>query len=398
MSRYRLYPTTAQEESLRSHCAHARYVWNLALEQRSYRKRGEAAPSHAQQFRQLTEARDAFPWLAHGSVVVQQQALRDFHQTLERWFRGTCRYPKWRKRDRREGFRIVGDRRTFRVEKLNRKWAHVLIPKVGWVRFRQSRPAPDAKSFRVTRDGRGHWHIAFAVPPTPVPAPGNGLLVGVDRGVAVSATLSTGESLRITGPREREVERLARLCRKAGKQQVLFRPASNRRRRTQAQINRLRGRQIARRNDWIEKTSTEVARRFDLIKLEALHIPAMTSSASGSITKPGRRVRQKAGLNRSILQQGWGMFARRLEDKAPGRVEKVDPAYTSQRCATCGHVDRNSRKSQALFCCTACGHVDNADVNAAKNIAAGRAVTARGAGAARQAMNREPQLPTSSVA
>ena len=84
--------------------------------------------------------------------------------------------------------------------------------------------------------------------------------------------------------------------------------------------------------------------------------------------------------------------ARRLEDKAPGRVEKIRPAFTSQRCSACGHVDAESRESQARFVCTACGFADHADVNAARNIAAGHAVTARGGDGVARPVNREPQL------
>jgi putative transposase len=107
---------------------------------------------------------------------------------------------------------------------------------------------------------------------------------------------------------------------------------------------------------------------------------------------PGRNVRQKAGLNRGILRSGWGLLVRRLEDKAPGRVEKIRPALTSQRCPACGQADRDSRESQAVFRCTACGFAGHADVNAAINIAAGHAVTARGGDGVTRPVNREPHL------
>ena len=108
-------------------------------------------------------------------------------------------------------------------------------------------------------------------------------------------------------------------------------------------------------------------------------------------------LRQKAGLNRGILRSGWGLLVRRLEDKAPGRVEKVKPHFTSQRCSACGHVDAESRESQARFVCTACGFACNADVNAARNIAAGHAVTARGGDGVARPVNREPHLLLQSV-
>jgi transposase len=103
-------------------------------------------------------------------------------------------------------------------------------------------------------------------------------------------------------------------------------------------------------------------------------------------------VAAKAALNRGILASGWGLLVRRLEAKAPGRVEKVNPAYTSQRCSACGYVDAKSRESQAHFACTACGYACNADVNAARNIAAGHAVNARGGDRGAGPVNREPQL------
>ena len=118
----------------------------------------------------------------------------------------------------------------------------------------------------------------------------------------------------------------------------------------------------------------------------------MTRSATGTRGDPGRNVRAKAGLNRGILGSGWGLLVRRLADKAPGRVEKVSPAFTSQRCSACGHVDPNSRESQARFVCTACGFAGHADVNAAINIAAGHAVAARGGFRDAGPVNREPQL------
>jgi putative transposase len=155
---------------------------------------------------------------------------------------------------------------------------------------------------------------------------------------------------------------------------------------------RLRAWETDRRKDWAEKASTGIARRFDLIRVEDLKIGNMTRSAKGTAGDPGRNVRAKAGLNREILRSGWGLLVRRLQDKAPGRVQKVKPQFTSQRCSACGQVDADSRESQARFVCTACGYAGNADVNAARNIAAGHAVTARGGFRDAGPVNREPQL------
>ena len=388
MSRYRLRPSASQQAIMVGRCAHARYVWNLCVEQESHWRPGRAKmPGFAGRCRQLSEARAAEPWLAGGSVIVQQQAIRDHDQAMRNYYAGTHRRPSWRKAGRDEGFRIVhlkpGD-----VRRLNRNTGEVRIPKAGWVRFRWSRPVPqDAKSFRVTRDRAGRWHVAFAVIPEPVPAPGNGETVGIDRGVAVSAALSTGELLHAPGLTAPERKRLRRLQRKLAR----ARRGSNRRARVRLAVARLKARDSDRRKDWAEKTSTDIAGRFDVIRVEDLQITNMTRSARGTAEEPGRNVRAKAGLNRGILRSGWGLLVRRLQDKAPGRVEKIRPAYTSQCCSACGHMGGGSRKSQALFRCVACGYACNADVNAARNIAAGHAVTAREGFRAAGPANREPQ-------
>ncbi len=347
-------------------------------------------PGFAEHCRQLTEARAEFPWLAAGSVIVQQQALKDHAQAMANFFSGTHRRPSWRKAGRDEGFRIV-HLRPGDVRRLNRNVGQVRIPKAGWVRFRWSRPVPEGvKSFRVTRDRAGRWHAAFAAVPDPIPGPGTGEIVGMDRGVAVPAALSTGEMLIVPGLTGREHGRLTRLQRKLARAQR----GSNRRGKVKTAIAKLKARESDRRKDWAEKTSTGLARRFDVIRVEDLNIKGMTRSAKGTADAPGRNVRAKAGLNRGILSSGWGLLVRRLEDKAPGRVEKIHPAYTSQRCSACGHIAAKSRKSQALFTCVACKYACNADVNAARNIAAGHAVTVRGGCSLERPANREPQLLT----
>jgi transposase len=393
MSRYRLLPTPAQQAVLRDHCGHARYIWNLAVEQHSHWHPGrKGAPGYREQCHQLTAARGEHPWLREGSQTVQQQALRDFAQAMAAFFDpgNPAGRPSWRKAGRDEGFRIVGRRgRQWDVRRVSRKVGQVWVPKAGWIRFRWSRAVPpDVKSYRVTMDRAGRWHVAFAAVPDPVPAPGNGEVVGIDRGVAVSAALSTGELLSVPSLTARERKRLRRLERKLSR----ARRGSNRRGRMKHAIARLRARETDRRKDWAEKTSTDIARRFDVIRVEELKIGNMTRSARGTRGDPGRNVRQKAGLNRGILASGWGLLVRRLEEKAPGRVEKFRPAFTSQRCSACGQVDRDSRESQAVFRCTACGFACHADVNAAINIAAGRAVTARGGDGVTRPVNREPQL------
>jgi putative transposase len=118
-------------------------------------------------------------------------------------------------------------------------------------------------------------------------------------------------------------------------------------------------------------------------------VRAMMRSARGTVGQPGRNVRQKAGLNRAILANRWGALLDRLEDKAPGRVQKIYAAYTSQRWSACGHVAPGNRESQA-FRCVACGHQAHADVNVALTIATEHAMTAWGGEPLGAPTNREP--------
>jgi putative transposase len=301
VSQYRLLPTPAQEAILRNHCGHARYVWNLAVEQHSHWRPGKkSAPAYVEQCRQLTQARAEHAWLAAGSQTVQQQALRDFANAMVAFFdpQNPARRPSWRKAGRNEGFRIVGRRGCqWDFRRLSRKTGEVWIPKVGWVRFRWSRDLPPGvKSYRVTRDRAGRWHIAFVAIPDPIPAPGTGEVVGIDRGVTVSAALSTGELLHAPGLTTREQQRLERKLARAR-----------------------RG-----------SASTDIASRFDLIRVEGLHIQNMTRSAKGTRENPGRNVRAKAGLNREILRSGWGLLESAILQTAED-VNRGTPVQSSSR-------------------------------------------------------------------
>ena len=198
--------------------------------------------------------------------------------------------PSWRKTGRNEGFRIVGRGSQWDVRRVSRHVGQVWVPKAGWVRFRWSRAVPPGgKSYRVTMDRAGRWHVAFAVIPDPVPAPGNGQAVGIDRGVVVSAALSTGDLLHCPALTAQERIKLRRLQRKLARATR----GSNRRGRVKHAVARLRARETDRRKDWAEKASTDIARRFDVIRVENLKIKNMTRSREARGTIPagtsGRR-------------------------------------------------------------------------------------------------------------
>ncbi|MEU2595993.1 transposase [Streptomyces hirsutus] len=391
MSRFRMYPTAAQEQRMLLHCAHARYVWNLAVEQHAYWKPGRrSAPGFAEQCRQLTEARRDNDWLRVGNADVQQQALKDFAKAKNARFGSGFGEPTWRRKHVHEGFRVIGtDRvpeshpdgspklnaegrqvmgRSVVVRRLNRRWAGVKVPGCGWVRFRLTRcELPVAKTFRVTFRNQ-QWHIAFAIISDPVEAPGTDTIVGIDRGVKITAALSDGRRLNCPQLTTRERARVRKHQRRAARAPR----GSEAKAAEYAKVARLKAREAARRKDWCEKTSTMLARTCRLIRFEKLNITTMTASAKGTVELPGRNVRQKAGLNRAVLAQGWGLLRRRTGEKAPGRVEDVPAPYTSLRCSACGWIEKDSRKSQAEFVCVSCGFSCNADENAAVNVAAGQ--------------------------
>ncbi|MEH0579353.1 MULTISPECIES: transposase [Streptomyces] len=396
MARFRMYPTGGQERQMLLHCAHARYVWNLAVEQHAHWTPGRrSAPSFAEQCRQLTEARRDNGWLGTGNADVQQQALKDFAKAKNARFTSGFGEPTWRRKHRHEGFRVIGtDRvpeydadgsvklnaktgrqvmgRSVVLRKLNRRWAQVKVPGCGWVRFRLSAQGkgaklPSAKTFRVTFRN-GQWHVAFAVVPQPMPAPGTGEVIGIDRGVTITAALSDGRKLNCPQLTVRERAQIREHQRRAARAPK----GSEAKAAAYAKAAKLKAREVNRRKDWCEKTSTLLAKSYDLIRFEKLNIKSMTRSAKGTVEQPGRNVAQKAGLNRGILAQGWGLLRQRTEHKAPGRVEDVPAPYTSLRCSACGWIEKKSRKSQADFECVSCGFTCNADTNAAANVAAGQ--------------------------
>ena len=392
--RYRLYPGPAQLPVLRSHCGQARWVWNEALREVKAHASDATVP-----FFDLTKARRETDWLAEGSSSVQQQALRDLTRVFANAKAGTHRFPRWRRKGTDEGFCV----RDVSVHTVNRRWAELTVPKVGRVRFRLSRLLPETYGMaRVTLDSAGWWHVSFAAPQSPLQREPTGAVVGIDRGVASTIATSDGALLRAPKLRPREKRRIERLQQQLARQQR----GSRRKEKAKAAIACTHAKAVRRRNDWIERRTTEFVRTYDVIAVEDLEVkhmvraprPKPDSEREGGFLPNGRRA--KAGLNRAILDQGWGRFLRRLEDKAGASgvvVVRADPAYTSQTCARCGHVAKESRESQAVFSCVACGHKRHADLNAAANILA-RGIASRaptpghGAGPGDRAARRGPAL------
>jgi transposase len=373
--RYRMYPTAQQAVfMLERHCADARYVWNLAVEQFNWGRSGRSAPGPAARQKQLAEAREEFEWLAAGSSAVQQQALRDFDRAVAGFFDGVYQRPTWRRKHLDEGFCI----RDSRVETVNRKWAHAFVPKLGLVKFRLSRPLPDGKlgMARVTCKA-GRWHVSFPAPQPEVPAtPGREeRMVGIDRGVKTTLALSDATMLRAPVMRRGEQKKLVRLQRQLAR----CRKRSARRGKVQARIAKLHARVADRRRDWVEKTTTRITATYGVIAVEKLPTrnmvrapkPKPDPNNEGHYLPNGKAA--KAGLNKGIYANCWGVIAQRLEHKTSASgtaLIEVPAAYSSLECRNCGHNVKENRKSQAEFRCVQCGHEDHADTQAANTILA----------------------------
>jgi transposase len=374
----RAYPEQgAQSEMLFTHCSHARFVYNLGVEQlkmcdKQARGRGVKI-SFAIQSRQLTEARTEFDWLREGSTVVQQGALRDLSTSFSRFCSGVSGFPKFHKRSNRQSFVV----RDVVLERTNRKWGRVLVPKAGWLKFRITRAWHDirsAKSARVVYHNN-HWHVSFTTG-APERKPNGSGVVGIDRGVKLTVATSDGESFVIPSLREGEQKRFTALEAELTATTL----GSRNRERVKAKLNTLRRKLTNRREDFVEKLTSDLASRYEIAGVENLNITGMVAKPKpkpdpetpGAFLPNGAAA--KSGLARAIHASCWGKIDQRLSDKM--EVVKVRAAYTSQRCSRCGHVSGENRESQEVFICKNCGHKDNADINAAENVkeAAGHVV------------------------
>lgn len=340
--------------------------------------------------RQIRDARvnplPGWTWLADLPAQATQQVLKQYLNAWDRCSSGVSKPPKFKKGNAHMAV-DAPQASALKIARLNRHWGEVRILLVGRVRFRWTGPLPGISrdcpgritGAHLVKDQLG-WHICFRIEEPAIVVPLNtGPPVGVDPGVIHTLALSNGEMLDmrclLTPGEER---RLRGLERKAARQQLANKqqrasdptaPMSKRRSRTHGQIAALRARQARRREDWLHKITTDLAKSHGVVVVEHLRIQNLTRSARGTVEHPGRNVGAKAALNRSILGMAWGKAERMLIYKSPlrgGVLVRVDPRNSSVECARCRHVSAANRLSQATFRCMACGHEANADTNAAQ--------------------------------
>lgn len=362
---YALRPTAEQEVLFGQFAGVCRLVWNLALEQRrnhwrNYQKRTGNNLNYVTQSRELTILRAECDFVRAGSSSSQQRVLRDLDTAFRRAWKGQGGYPKPKKKGVGDTFSFVGSEITF--EKINRRWGRVRLPKIGWVKFRLTRPMKGKIcEATITRTALG-WQISAGCKINRE-MPDNGLTVGIDRGVVVPIMLSDSTSYVIPP----QIDQLERKYRKAQRITSRRKRGSARWLKAIRRAAKIKAKQTRVRKHWAHESTTDIANRYGGAVIEKLRTKKMTASASGTIAEPGSNVAQKRGLNRAILNVGWHQIEVMLGYKL-ARLEKINPAYTSQTCSSCGTTDKLSRKNQAVFVCTACGFADNADRNAAINI------------------------------
>ena len=379
--KFRLEPTPEQSQRLRQLCGCARFVWNLGLaETKRILDSGEKLPSAFELNRMITvwKKMPEYIFLQDAYTDNLQQKLKDLHTAWKRCFdkKLAAKAPVWkRKNEGRDSIRFVNFEKYCCLE--NRR---VKLPSgLGWVKFRQSQRVNGKIKNATISQLAGQWYISFQVEiETAEPNHTSTTIVGLDAGVAKLATLSDGTVFEPVNSFQKNQKKLARLQRQLSRK-VKF---SNNWQKQKRKIQCLHSRIANIRRDYLHKVTTTVSKNHAMIVIEDLKVSNMSKSAAGTVSQPGRNVRAKSGLNRSILDQGWYEMRRQLEYKQlwrGGQVLAVPPAYTSQRCAYCGHTAKENRLSQSKFRCQVCGYTANADVNGARNIlAAGHAVLACG--------------------
>ena len=388
----------AQAQTLAEMDGQARWLWNLFLKaDRERGKDGHRPASFAERCIALTwlRSRPQLKWLAAGSAPAQQAVLRNLADAWARYFAGLAKPPVFKKKGEDSGFRWSG-RQHAQLDQTN---SRIKLPKLGWVRYRNSRRV-EGEVINVTlrRSGRG-WQMSVGTErevAEPKRRPFDDR-VGIDMGISVHTALSNGHK----EPGPMALRAAAALLRREQRKLARRKKGSKRRLKQVHKVAGVHQRVANVRKDHLHKLTTAIAKSHGLVCVEDLKVANMSRSAKGTLDQPGRNVQAKAGLNRSILDQGWSEMRRQLAYKLEwngGTLVAVPPANTSRRCSSCQHTDKASRPSQTMFVCTACGHAMNADTNAAKNIlalgyaqarAAGLvAVKARGGDATRQPMNR----------
>jgi len=348
-----------------------RFVWNKLLAMNLYRL-ANGLPIlwyfEMAWFIQLWKQSDEYSFLKGAP----SQSLQQTAKALDRAFRDAFdknqpfkRIPTFKKKGRNEaGIRYP---QGFSVDENNCVFR---LPKLGRVKYRNSRKIEGTIKNVTISKKYGKYIISVQTElEVKQPRHGSTSAVGVDMGIAYFATLSTGEHVIGKNSFKQMPEKLAKQQRKLAKKTKF----SANWHKQKAVMTRLHTRIADTRKDFLHKASTRISKNHAMIVVEGLKISDMTKNSKGTADNPGKKVAQKSGLNRSILDQGWGEFRRQLEYKQAWRggiLLAVPPHHTSQTCPCCKHASKENRLTQAEFVCVECGFSENADIVGAINVLA----------------------------
>ncbi len=364
--KYELMPTGGQQRDMRRFAGSCRYVFNKALAlQKARYEQGEKKLGYAGLCKLLTEWRNSTEtaWLADAPVHPLQQTLKDLERAYTHFFAKRADFPRFKKKGQGDSFRYPDPKQI----KLDQGNSRIFLPKLGWLRFRNSRDVlGEIKQVTVSASG-GKWFVSIQTArevEQPIP---QGSAVGIDMGIARFATLSDGTFYAPLNSFRRH-ETALRKAQQAMSRKTKF---SNNWKKAKARVQRIHARIGNARRDYLHKATTTISQNHAMVCIEDLQVRNMSRSATGTIDAPGRNVRAKSGLNKSILDQGWFEFRRQLDYKlawAGGWLVAVPPQNTSRTCPCCGHVSKDNRQTQARFECVECGFEENADRVGAINV------------------------------
>ena len=362
--KFELQPNGEQQRNMRRFAGSCRFVFNKALAlQQERHEQGEKKLSYAGLCKALTEwkAQPETIWLKETHSQPLQQTLKDLERAYVNFFEKRADFPRFKKKGMGDSFRFP---QGCKLEQGN---SRIFLPKLGWLHYRNSRPIlGEVCNVTVSQSG-GKWFVSIQTRREVAVTPPTGGIVGIDMGIVRFATLSDGSYLEPLHSFKKHQQRLKRYQRRMARK-VKF---SQNWKKAKAKVTQVHIDIGNARKDYLHKASTTISQNHAIVCLEDLQIRNMSKSSKGNAEQHGKRVKQKSGLNRSILDQGWGEFRRQLDYKLAwrgGHLIAVPPHNTSRTCPACGHVSADNRRSQAQFACVACGYENHADVVGAINV------------------------------
>jgi putative transposase len=355
--KYELMPNGEQVRHMRCFAGARRFVFNKALElQQAHHAKGGKFIGYFAMSKHLIAWKQEFPWLKESPSQTLQQSLKDLDRAYQNFFAKRASFPQLKKKGRGESFRFP---QRFKIDQPN---SRIFLPKLGWMRFRNSHDILGiTKNITLSQTG-GKWFASIQTErEVEQPVPMTTGAIGIDMGIARFATMSDGSFVAPLCSFKKHEKRLAKYQRRMSRKTRL----SKNWHKAKRKVQKVHAEIANARKDFLHKTTSAISKNHAMVVIEDLHVLSMSKSASGHEKKPGKNVAAKSGLNKAILDQGWFEFRRQLQyklDWSGGLLLAVPPQYTSQTCPCCGHVAKENRKTQAKFECVQCGYENNADV------------------------------------